>query len=157
MDIQEVKYLFSVVLNFQFNKQIKTIMQKLDQNADSVMTLAEFVLFCRYHPEMLKPVKKIQLELRNHIVYARFWRQLMKKRDQYFPKQSILIIRDLWDENYAQLSMDYLNLQTEEEVPGYYVEQWKLTQRKKLHSYKGNIELPYELGLYQNQTEEQIS
>lgn len=154
LDIQEVKYLVSALLNFQFSKHTKAILKKIDGNKDSVMTLPEFVLFCKYHPEVLQPLKNTQTILRKHIVFSRFWRQLTKKRNQYFPKQSILVLRDLWDVNYPQLSMDYLNLQGED-VPNYYIEQWKVTQRKKQHSYsyKGNVELPYEIVHYYEEAE----
>jgi hypothetical protein len=151
-----VKYLINALLNFQFNKQTKAILKKLDGNKDSVMTLPEFVLFCKYHPEILKPLKKTQSIIRKHIVFARFWRQMTKKRNQYFPKQSILALRDLWEQNYPQLSMDYLNLQ-KDDVPNYYIEQWKVTQRKKQHSYKGNIELPYEVVHYYEEPEHAIT
>lgn len=112
------------------------------------MTLEEFLLLCKHHPYIIQPLLVIRKALRKRIVFPRFWKQIQRKRIEYFDYLTILDIRFLNESsipktNYQDLSMKYLNLRPD--VPKHFIEQWKLLQKKKEHCFKGNIQLPYEL------------
>jgi hypothetical protein len=119
-------------------------MRKLELNKDGAVHMSEFELLCKHYPEILKPLLQSRKVLRKKIIFPRFWKELTKKRFEIFDSKTILEIRGQDDVDYAQICMDYLNLQLDS-VPYKFIEQWKTTQRKKQHSYQGNIELPYEL------------
>lgn len=119
-------------------------MAKMDKNQDSVITVDEFLVLCRHHPQILAPLKKTQKILQKKTVYARFWREMKVRRTTHFGLKSIIQLRALSGVNVVTLSMEYLNLR-KDVVPNHFVEQWRLIQKKKAQSYKGNIELPYEV------------
>ncbi len=137
--------MINVVWNFNPSRSALFALQKLDANVDGVVTLQEFVLLCKYHPELLQPLRKTKTEIRKVVVFTRFWTDMMKKRVRAFGNQSIMDLRpNTLNLDYSALTMDYLNLRSDI-VPSQYIEQYKLTQRKKLTGYHGIIEMPYEL------------
>lgn len=130
-------------------------LQKLDANVDYVVSLQEFVLLCKYQPEILQPLRRTKAEIRKAVVFTRFWTDMMKKRIKSFGNQTIIDLRpNPLSLNYAALTIDYLNLRTDI-VPPQYIEQYKLTQKKKQSSYQGIIEMPYELREEMHKIEEE--
>lgn len=117
---------------------------KMDQNIDSVISLQEFILLCRHHPVLLKPLRDVQAGLRKKTVFTRFWKQVTRRRNRNLGVKSIIELRALDGHNILAISMEYLNLR-KDVVPRHFVEQWRLVQKKKALSYKGHIELPAEL------------
>lgn len=117
---------------------------KMDQNIDSVISLQEFILLCKHHPVLLKPLRTVQAGLRKKTVFTRFWKQVTRRRNRNLGVKSIIELRALDGHNIIAISMDYLNLR-KDVVPRHFVEQWRLVQKKKALSYKGHIELPMEL------------
>lgn len=145
LDITEVIYLVNVVWDFNISRPALLALQKLNSNLDGVVTLQEFVLLCKHHTEILAPLYRTRAEIRKISVFPRFWTDMMKKRQKLFGNKNILdLISNPLGLNFPALSMDYLNLRTDV-VPIQFVEQYKLVQRKKAMSYKGVVEIPYEL------------
>lgn len=119
-------------------------MQKMDKNQDSVITLEEFRVLCRHHPQIIAPLKDIQTILRKKTIFTRFWKEMMVRRLSHFGLKSIVQLRALDGIDVVLLSLEYLNLR-KDMVPNHFIEQWRHVQRKKAQSCKGNIELPYEI------------
>jgi hypothetical protein len=135
----------NVIWEFSPSKSTLNALKKLDSNIDGVVTLQEFVLLCKHHSDILAPVRKVRTEIQKASIFTRFWTDLRKKRLKFFGTKNILDLRsNPLDLNFPQLSMDYLNLRTDM-VPSQYIEQYKLVQKKKAQSYKGLIEIPFEL------------
>lgn len=146
LDFTEVEYLINVIWNFHPSKSTIKGMKKLELNKDGTTTIEEFELLCYHYPEILYPLVETRKILRKKLIFPRFWKELTVKRSEYCQLLNILEITG-WDKNnidYATLSMEYLNLRIDD-VPHAFIDQWKTTQRKKEHSYQGNVELPYEL------------
>jgi hypothetical protein len=145
LDTTEVEYLCNLIWNFKPSNSTIRGMKKLELNKSGVVTMMEFELLCKHYPEIIKPLVQTRKLLRQKIIFPRFWKELTKKRYDIFLAKTILEIRGYTEGvDLAQVSMDYLNL-LGDQVPYKFVEQWKTTQRKKQHSYQGDIELPYEL------------
>lgn len=144
LDVSEAKYLINVIWEFKPSKAVVRAMQKMDKNQDSVITLEEFRVLCRHHPQIIAPLKEIQTILRKKTVFTRFWKEMMVRRLSHFGLKSIVQLRALDGMDVVLLSLEYLNLR-KDMVPNHFVEQWRHVQRKKAQSYKGNIELPYEI------------
>lgn len=145
LDITEVRYLINVLWDFNPSRSTMYALQKLDANVDCAVSLQEFVLLCKYHPEILEPLRRTKAEIRKAIVFTRFWTDMLRKRIKSFGNQTIFDLRpNHLGLNYPALNMDYLNLRSDV-VPAQFIEQYKLTQKKKRTSYQGIIEMPYEL------------
>lgn len=143
LELNDVKYLINVVWEFKPSKAVTRAMQKLEKNQDSIVTLEEFRVLCRHHPQIIAPLKDIQKALRKKTVYSRFWKELVVRRLSHFGLKSIIQLRALDGVDVVLLAMEYLNLRND--VPSHFVEQWKHVQRKKAQSTKGNVELPFEI------------
>lgn len=144
LDVSEAKYLINVIWEFKPSKAVVRAMQKMDKNQDSVITLEEFRVLCRHHPQIIAPLKDIQTILRKKTIFTRFWKEMMVRRLSHFGLKSIVQLRALDGVDVVLLSLEYLNLR-KDMVPNHFVEQWRHVQRKKAQSSKGNIELPYEI------------
>ena len=140
--------------SFKLSKAASKVIVKMDANLDSVISMPEFLLLCKHHPVLLKPLLKTQAILRTHTVFARFWRLAERRRNVNFGCKSIVELRALDGYNILALSMDYLNLRRDV-VPRHFVEQWRLVQKKKALSYKGDIEMPLEIRDKFNQQQQQ--
>jgi Ca2+-binding EF-hand superfamily protein len=140
-----VKYLINTVWEFKPNNQTLSAMRKLDQNRDGFVVLSEFVLLSRHFPDMLWPLKQSRFKLRKKTVFTRFWRQLMNRRIKDFGPATVFHIMEMNDPGYVQSSMNYLNLQSDI-VPSQFVEQYRMTLRRRQASQKGETRpLPYEI------------
>lgn len=145
MDITEIKYLVNTIWKYNPSRSTNEALKKLERNVDGVIALQEFVLLCNHHSDILNPLRKTRNHLRKKLIFRRFWTDMMKKRTERFGIKTIFELRsDKRDMLFASITLDYLNLQSEV-VPNHFIEQWKLTQRKKQESYKGIIDTPYEL------------
>lgn len=135
----------NTIWNFKPSRSTNEALKKLEKNPDGVIALQEFVLLCNHHSDILNPLRKTRTQLRKKLIFRRFWTDMLRKRLEHFGTKSIFELRpDKRDLLFASISLDYLNLQTEV-VPNHFIEQWKLTQRRKQESYQGLIEIPYEL------------
>jgi hypothetical protein len=144
--VDEVNYLVQTIWEFKPSKHVMLTLKKLRQNKDGTVTLPEFLLLCKHHPFLLDPVIKLRNYLRKKVLFTRYWAQMAQRRIVTFgsPNHSLSIINRQKD-NYLQYSMNYLNLRLDI-VPREYVEQYKLLQRKKAGSRKGElVEWPYEV------------
>jgi len=144
IDVNEAKYLVNFMWDFKMSRSATKATALMDQNIDSVISLQEFILLCRHHPVLLKPLRKVQADLRKKTVFTRFWKQVTRRRNRNLGVKSIIELRALDGHKILAISMEYLNLR-KDVVPRHFVEQWRLVQKKKALSYKGHIELPAEL------------
>lgn len=145
LELEEVQYLVQVVWAFQPSKPVDKAFRKLRQNKDGTVTLPEFMLLCKHHSALLAPVRTLRQQLRKKLIFPRFWKQIMQKRNRDFgtPSNSLRLMSRP-KEQCLQFSMDYLNLRTDA-VPREYIEQYKLVQRRKAASSKGQINWPHEV------------
>ncbi|RYG67870.1 hypothetical protein EON64_06500 [archaeon] len=147
LDLDEVHYLVQMVWQFDPPKAAAKALKKLQQNRDGTVTLPEFVLLSKHHPQLLSPVRPLKTEWRTHIVFPRFWRQLQRRRAAQFgsPSNGLLLTGRVEQRDYTQASMDYLNLRSDL-VPRQFSEQHRALQRKKRSGGGGRVACwPYEL------------
>jgi len=144
LDIGEVKYMVNVVWQFNPNYKCSNNLKKLNDNKDCTITLPEFLLFDKYHPELLKPLRTTILALRSKLPYRGFWTPLVSRRTEKFSGYNLFELLGRQDARCIEASLHYLNLRTDV-VPPHFVQQWEYIQRKKLN--RGNIskQMPYEL------------
>jgi len=82
--------------------------------------------------------------MRRKIIFTRYWKQLMWRRQEDFGSQNVFEILNRAEHAYIESSMEYLNLRTDI-VPVQFVEQWNCIQRRKVNRGTLHQELPYEI------------
>lgn len=146
LDIAEVKYMIHVIWQFNPSYKCSNTLNKLNDNKDSTITLPEFLLFDKYHPQLLKPLRSTIQTLRSKLPYRGFWNPLVTRRAEKFSGQNLfeLLQGDRHDPRCIEASLRYLNLRTDV-VPPHFVQQWEYIQRKKLNRGVISKQMPYEL------------
>ena len=140
----EVKYLVNVIWEFNPNWHCNSALKKLEQNTDGVVTVMEFVLLNRHHPDILQPLRHVKKVMRKKTVYTRFWTQIMHRRVADFPMKSMFELCDKLDPAYVASSLEYLNLRTDI-VPPQYIEHWQFIQKRKAARGTMHQQLPFEI------------
>lgn len=133
------------IWNYNLSQSVINALKKLSKNEDGFVTMAEFTLLCRYHSEILQPLRSIKEKLQKVTVHKRFWKQIIAHRLKVFQYKLVfeILARNHTDSDYVMSSLDYLVLRPE--VPTEYKEQWNYLMKKKAHKRKGNVDIPYEV------------
>ena len=146
LDIGEVKYMVHVIWQFNPSYKCSNTLNKLNDNKDSTITLPEFLLFDKYHPKLLKPLRNTIQAMRSKLPYWGFWTPMVSRRAEKFSGLNLfeLLQGDRHNARCIEASLRYLNLRTDA-VPPHFVQQWEYIQRKKLNRGAISQQMPYEL------------